>query len=503
MNNNNEIAQLRIDFTKFFNENNFNMATEIGNKIVVMHPKEDKGCEHAIDLYNISLAHQKLNRYQLTIKLCKKVLKIVDKKIFNINSNKELQLLKLTIDTHTTMAINYSKSTARLSFAINHFEEAYDITHKYLPRDTYYNALCLYNLGSINQDIQNYDNSIKYLIDCISIRDKKDIDYMDTLNMLAYAYEELGKYDKAISYLEEAFTLCKGICGINSKEYTSSLFYISSLYYKNGDYDKSIKNYEEVITIIEQEAKENDTYLPEIFVGILKCYIKKNDIITAIEIQNKCLNLIKQVIGTKHIFYVTNLKYLADMYFIIDDYQNAILSYELEEEIRKDVIGIYNEDYVMTLLNLINLYIKTGDDEKNFKATDFLVKMVDFDLSKPIYTKAILSLAKIYIENDSEKIHSIYDYYKNIDALATFDDMIKLANKQYDDITNKENKTTDMINFFEDSELEEEDDNEIGIEEDIFGTIKDLFDSLKSADKHFNQVENNEDENDENDDTNA
>ena len=179
-------------------------------------------------------------------------------------------------------------------------------------------------------------------------------------------------------------------------------------------------------------------------------------------------------------FYASALKRVGDIYYILEDFEKCLFYYENENKIKEDVIGIYNEEYVTSLLNLINIFIKNNSIEKEKTAKDKLLKMVDFDLPKKSYERAILILCKIYIHNNLvNSLYDIYDYYKSVNELDTFDDMIKKAKEIDEDIINKDKKLNAIFNSYQEEEIYD-DYIEEDLKEDIFDGIKNLFDGLKN-----------------------
>ena len=114
--------------------------------------------------------------------------------------------------------------------------------------------------------------------------------------------------------------------------------------------------------------------------------------------------------------------------------------------------------------------------------------MVDFDLPKKSYEKAVLILCKIYIYNNmSNQLYNVYDYYRNVAKTDTFDDMVLKSKEVDEDIIQKESKLNAIFEIYEDNHFEE-DDFDDDLKEDIFDGIKNLFDGIK---KEIDKIEKN------------
>lgn len=495
MNNKNKRISLRNDFLKNFNENDYYSCSENMEAILKLYNQDEKNdMEYYTDLYNSAYIQQAIGKYSLAITYYKKLLKCIEQKEYDINNSEELKKLKFLISVENGIGICYTKSTIKQSFSLGCFERALALCKKYFDNNIEDVINIYHNIGCAYFDLEKYENAIYYFLEELSKRKSKDIHFVDNLNFLGYSYEKMGKYEESISYLKKALDILTGLVGMNSEEYMANVNYLSGIYFKNKDYDFCITNYKKSANIIEQRLGSNHPYLAECFSKISDAYFMKGSLNDAMKLQLKSASIIKESVGEKHIFYASSLKKLADICYASNEFEKSLKYYEMEQDIKKDVIGIYNEDYVNCLLNLINLYIKLGEKEKEQEVTETLVKMVDFDLNRNSYIKALLIMVKIYIENDdkqnpsnevSTKIYGIYEYYKNVSD-KSFDEMLKLAQEIDEDILSKDKIFEENLENLEDLEDYEDD------EDDIFDGLINLFDKLKSDIDSAIKKENND-----------
>lgn len=485
--NKTEIFSLRKEFIKNFNNNDFFNACNIAEKIIKLYDKNDETYEYCVDLYNLAFIQQKLEKYGLCIKLYKKIIKILDKKEYDLENENDVKKIDLIIEIENSLGICYSKNyTTKLSFSINCFEKSLNLTKKYFKNDLDKLVRIIHNIGCAYYDIGQYEDAIYYHLEELSLRKEKNLDFVDNLNFLGYDYEKLGDFNTAINYFSQSLDVLKCIEGINSEEYIANLYYLSSIYYNIKDYEQAVKNYEQAYKIIEQKLGDKHPYLAEPLTKLSDSYIKVNKINNALKVQIKSLNIIKKTVGEKHIYYASNLRRVGDIYYILEDYEKALYYYENENNIKKEVVGIYNDEYVNSILNLINTYIKLGDIQKSKVLSEEIFKMIDFDLPKKSYKKSLLVLSKIYIYNDlNEYLSNIYEYFKNVDMLSSFEDMLSKAKNIEENILNKKEKLNNNFNSYN--------CNEENIEEDIFNGIKSLFDGIKKEIDRLDNENNSED----------
>ena len=477
MKNSNEIEELRKELLDSFKEDDIFSSCDLAEKIIKLYEEDEKNSyEYCQDLYNLGVVQQKIGKYNLAVKYYKKITQILKKEAYDMANAEDSRNLKLIIDAENSIGVCYSKSAIRKSLALGSFEKAkalYKANFKTIDKQL---IEITHNIGCAYYDMEKYDDAIYYHLEELAYRKEKDLHYIDNINFLGYSFEKKKDYTKAILYFSQALEIIKGLEGINSEEYISNLYYLSGVYFKQKDYQMAIKSYIEVSKLIEEKLGAEHPYVAEAFTRLAQSYLKDGDIEKALNIQLKSLNIIKQTVGEKHIYYSTALKRVADIYSILKDYEKAKYYYEKEYEIKEEVIGPYSDESVSSLLDNINIYIKTNDFEKEEKATEKLLKMVDFDLPKNSYKRALLILAKIYIINGRGKeIYDIYDIYKDLDRKATFDDMVQYAKEIDEDITSKEEKINSMFENYEDEEEDYDDYEEESLIEDIRG----LFDGIK------------------------
>ena len=498
--NKNKRENIRKDFFKDFAEKNVLSCYQKLEEMLKLYNKEEKDTlEYCIDLYNLAYVQQMLGKFSISTKYYKRILKVLQKDFgdientenVNINDKNHILKVKFIIDIQNSLGVCYSKSYVNQKLALDSFKKALSIHNKYIKECDNLKLDILHNIACAFYDRKEYEEAIYNFLEEISFRKEKNIDFIDNLNFLGYCYEKLEKYDKAVGYFNEALEIIKGLSGINSEEYISNIYYISSVYSNMGSYDLAIKSYEKACSLIEQRLGSKHPYYADALSKFSECYLKSDKIEDALKLQLKSLTIVKEAVGEKHMFYATSLKKVADIYYILEDFEKCLTYYEIENKIKEEIIGIYNEEYVTSLLNLINVYIKNKNFEKSEELSQKILKMVDFDLPKKSYERAILILCKIYINNNlSDNLYKIYENYKYIDDKDTFDDMLKKSMEIDEDIINKDKKLNSLFNKDNYEKVDEE------LEEDIFEGIKNLFDGIKKEiDNQDNEVkeDNNKD----------
>ncbi len=300
----------------------------------------------------------------------------------------EIDLLKLVINSYNSLGICYSKNSTKIDISMAYFRKALYLSEVILPKKGYNHqeltCMILHNMACLNYDLDYFNQAIELHEKAKKLKTKQDIDYIDILNYLSYSYEALGEIKPAIENASEALVIIKKLEGINSSEYIANLYSICKLYQKNMQYYLAIRGYEQVYgllykKLLSEEVDIVEGYILEVLNRLSDCNIYLNGYEDAIEIQQKSLDLIKRTVGKTHIYYASNLKKTADIYYILKDYSKALLLYKEENLIKKELFGLYNKEYVKSILNLINLYILNDDTENTDLLIDYLLGSINFD----------------------------------------------------------------------------------------------------------------------------
>lgn len=439
MNNKNEINKLRKEFMQSYKENDIFSATENLEKLVKLYSNKLTNYEHSLDLYNLGLLYQKSEKYLMCQKVFQKVIKLLEKKEYDFKNQEDLKILELIIDTKNSLGICYNKMGAlKYNLALECFKEALNLSKVYFEENKKKYLKILHNIGCLYYDLERYEDAIYYHLEELSLRQENSQDFIDNLNFLGYDYEAIENYEISVGYFKKALEMIKGIEGINSEDYMNNTYYLASVFVKMCDYEKAIKYYKKACNCIEQRMGEKHQFFAQAISNLANCYIITKKFKEALNLQIKANKITEDNIGKNSIIYSSGLKKIGDIHYMNEEYEKSILYYKEEVEIQKSLTNEKNKEYINSVLNLINVYIKLGkEDYKIFE--DKILNLIKTDFPKNSYKKVLLTLVKIYIENNSaDSLYKIFEYYKEIDSTHSFDEMLKLAENIEEDILYKE-----------------------------------------------------------------
>ncbi len=240
-----------------------------------------------------------------------------------------------------------------------------------------------------------------------------------------------GKFDEAITLLEQVYTLEKSVFGAAHPELLGTLSWLGDvatlkqddtaaidlrkrqhrmseqLY---GQTDYQTQDASRAITDAEQNAirsPEQRTSLREAWeaMSTVDKLIGEGQFILAIPMATKAAAIRKQVLGEQHPDYANSLNDMAYIYHNMGEYARAEPLYTQAIEIDKQVLGEQHPNYATSLKNLASLYQSTGE----------------YNRSEPLYKQAMEIQKQALGEQHPEYVTSLNhltDIYYNIGDYA-------------------------------------------------------------------------------------
>lgn len=378
---------------------------------------------------------------------------------------------KFLIVIVTLIFFRINAQTNTDSTTIYFSQKKYDKTLNYCAKKGDY--LSLYRLGSDLFQAKDYNNSLPFFLKTlqigqISLNEKSNY---NLLNVIGHNYQNIDDNDNALKFYNSAFLLNKKINGELHESNIKDLFNLIAVFDLSKKYNESAECYLKILKIREQTKGINSIDYTRTLYNIGWCYIdqKRYDdaeqyFIKAIEIDSKIMNL-------NSIDYLKSLNNLYIFYgFNKINYEKA--EYYLNEiiKIKKNNFGIDNNDYLDSYEMLGFLYENQKKYNDALKIFNEVLEKRKKNKNKN-YVITYQSLVRIYCEiNDSnqfdyvenisrkyleetEAILGKYDqnYITGLNYLASFyehNDILHLAEKKYEEIIDLEKEIfIDNINL--------------------------------------------------------
>ncbi len=251
-----------------------------------------------------------------------------------------------TIALSESEKVNYLKGIAQskktlgaCSIWLSNNEEAVDYTFAAmqlfkeleLPDEE---AQCNYNLGTNFYYLSDYDNALRYFIQCFRINENNNNlqGIADGLNGMGTVYYSIDDNEKAIESLSKSITICKKI-----KDYIvlpKALDGIGNAYANLGKYEEALSSMFECLDVLKSYHSNKQV---EAFAlnGIGNIYFKKKDFENAHRYFNESLNL-RREIGFK-VGEATTLERIGRLYLEENNSENAMDFFHASIELSKEI----------------------------------------------------------------------------------------------------------------------------------------------------------------------
>ncbi|MDW8295708.1 MAG: tetratricopeptide repeat protein, partial [Raineya sp.] len=222
----------------------------------------------------------------------------------------------------------------------------------------------LINLGAFYYETGKYQEAEKLFAQALQGYETQiqgaEVDYIETLEILANLYKNQGRYTEAEKLYRKATEFCRKQFGEMHFTYTSLQNNLAKLY-------KSLGRYEEAETIYKQalarfgKQDENSTAYAQLLNDYAVLYRDAGKFKEAEPLFVKSLAIFQKQTGEKSAEYASVLQNWAMLEKRMGRFSEAISNFQKCLSIRKEVLGELHPDYVVTLNSLANLYKKAGN----------------------------------------------------------------------------------------------------------------------------------------------
>lgn len=288
-------------------------------------------------------------------------------------------------------------------------------------KDTQHNLIIVYNkLGNKEFDQGDAVSALNAYLGAKEIIDEScdSINYLGCVMDISKCYWVLGDYNKAIEYGMDGALFASKFYGENSVEHARAL--VPLVYYFTV-----IKNYDwadEVGLLAETIYKENDVenYTLNHYLSLLK-QAKNGNAEDGIENLLLSLNDYVAKYGEEGQGYAAFLNNIANSYYLMGDYENAIKYGRKCLEARSAQIGESHPDYAITLFNLAEMYYLAGYCEEAlslFKSFNY----IELSRVQSYFTTMIKEERSYYwaLNNSCiKRILDLYECYENDESLSS------------------------------------------------------------------------------------
>lgn len=351
------------------------MALEYNKKSseIIKHLYGETSSEYSKELSSLSQIYFALGKYEQAIPIQKNAISIYTESERDTSFNYAYAIY--------TMSLLY-KGTNQYHKEIELLREFKKIMGR-TPKYHKYLINADNNLAVAHDNLGDYERAISYIKEVLKNTSINDENYSVRLQNLAFYEARLGEFGKAIETYKEALIAAKRTYGVNHSRYAQLLDAIGQLYLRKGELNQAKQLFEEAISVFEgikefdESHSEYGFYLNNYARTLLE--LKKFD--DAIDLLNKTIEISEKDSINDKVRYIRKKHDLAKVYIRTREYAKAIDLLENFKEEYRLKLGSSNPDYGHYLKTMGKAYMGIFDYRKAIPYLDssnrILISQID------------------------------------------------------------------------------------------------------------------------------
>lgn len=263
---------------------------------------------------------------------------------------------------------DFDKNSFLFSEALEHYVTAKNLIQT-MQGDRHPDyALCLSRIGMLHFARSEYDQSLPYFEQALSIQEEtfgKDTSQcLDNIQCIGSNNFVKGNYDKALSCFNKALKIQREISGEVHQNNATYLNSLGNIFRECNDFGKSLDYYNQALIIRQQLWGENHAKIATTYNDMADMFWRKGDYKQALAYYEKALAVQLKVLGDEHPENAISLNGIGDVYSQLGMLDKALNSYQKALAIRINKLGNRHAHTADTLNNLGILYDITGEFDK-------------------------------------------------------------------------------------------------------------------------------------------
>ena len=216
-------------------------------------------------------------------------------------------------------------------------------------------------IQNTRSDLLNYKIDVKQYVQIVSSfysDHRRNNWYANDLSNIGYTLVEKKRFNDAIIiYNISLDVLDKGDNKL-TEEYAFSLNNLASAYSRNGDYLKALELNQECLELRRKIYGEHHLYFALSLNNIAHNLESQGDYLMALDYQFQSLKILNR---SKTKYYCLVLSNIGNNFSNLKDYNKSILFGKKAIECKCEIIGKDNDDYYLSLKNLVHTYLNIGN----------------------------------------------------------------------------------------------------------------------------------------------
>lgn len=339
------------------------IETNVESNQIIAKTNGIKSIKYVNNLSSLSQAYVEAGKYDDAIAIQKDVLKYFENED---NTSNEFAYANFTMSYLSHYINEYEDEIKYMNKAI----EIYGSSHDHYPT-------FVGNIGLAYQYLGKYEKALTYLSDAVNFStNKTNKSYAIKLEKLAFAYVSLGEFKKAESMYNNVLGIWDAHLDKNHEDYGQLLNNIGKLNRQIGNYEKAKVLFKQALDnflLNYDQTHSRYGYLLNDYASMLLKLGQKEE---AIELMNSNLQIAIDNNNTNSEDFYNRQFNLAKAYNSIDKYSKALPLLENSANNISIILGKNHQKYGLMLKSLSDTYFGLGNNEKALSNLEYSNKVI-------------------------------------------------------------------------------------------------------------------------------
>lgn len=275
-----------------------------------------------------------------------------------------------------------------------------------------------------------------------------DMEISNSLSTLGVLFQEAGRYEKAIEYLNKSLDTNMADPMTPKIKLARTYRDLGKAYNFNANYNESLRCHQKALSIQEKLLYEIHPEIAETNLFLGECYRDKGEFDKAIRLYNKALKIYLENFSETHHMVAEIHNNLSDVYGHKEEFEFAIEHANKSLEIRLKLFGEINHQVSNTFNNLGYAYSGKGDLEKasQYYQKSLEIRLVIYGENHDWVAQSNNNLGSIYYKR-KDYAQALIHYQKSLEiCLNTLGKNHFMVATLYNNLGNAYNKLKDFDN---------------------------------------------------------
>jgi CHAT domain-containing protein/Tfp pilus assembly protein PilF len=218
-------------------------------------------------------------------------------------------------------------------------------------------AMAVLGNGELSDSLQLAERAVQILRDA---KNAKPTSLGQSLTILGFIYQRVGRYQQAEETLQEALDLLRGEFG-NEHPYVAQVLYdLATVYLMRGQYDRARQLYESALTYRQKHLGKEHLHVAFVINNIGLIHLRRQELKEALSMFERSVEIKRKSLGDDSLEVAKGLVNVGNVYFDLGQLDKAEQHYITALQMKIEKLGQNHPSVADTLNNLGNIFNRTN-----------------------------------------------------------------------------------------------------------------------------------------------